>query len=494
MTKKYILSLDQGTTSSRAILFDHTGKPVAVSRGELTQHFPGPGWVEHDPDEIWRTQADAALGVLKLAGLESNAIEAIGITNQRETTVAWNREDGRPVYNAIVWQDRRTAGFCDILREKGFDKEILAKTGLIVDAYFSAPKIKWILDNVPGARGLADKGKLAFGNVDSWLAWKLTGGKLHVTDVSNASRTMIFNIHTLQWDKSLLEMFDIPESILPVVKSSSEVYGTVTGLFPAFIPLSGIAGDQQAALFGHMCLEPGMVKSTFGTGCFMMMNAGTKPVKSKSGLLSTIAWKTGDKTQYALEGSIYACGSVVQWLRDGLGIIEKSDDVEMLAAKVRDNGGVYLVPAFSGLGAPYWDQHARGTITGLTRGSTAAHLARAALESIAYQTLDVLLAMKDDTGTGIRELRVDGGACVNDSLMQFQSDILQVDVIRPAVTETTALGAAYLAGLAVDFWSSPLQPGQHPETERVFSPRMTPAEASALYQRWCEAVNKTRSG
>ena len=486
--KKFILSLDQGTTSSRAIIFDRNGLPVASAQKEFTQHFPKPGWVEHNPEQIWSTQAGVALEAMTKVGIESSDIAAIGITNQRETTVVWNRKTGKPVHNAIVWQDRRTADFCDHLKEEGYAQKILDKTGLIIDAYFSATKVKWILDNVSGAHDLAKKGELAFGTVDSWLVWNLTRGKLHVTDVSNASRTMIFNIHTLKWDPELLKLFDIPESMLPEVRSSSEVYGRTEGHFSTEIPVSGIAGDQQAALFGQMCVEPGMVKNTYGTGCFMMMNIGTKPIESKSRLLTTVAWKIGNKTDYALEGSIFIGGAVVQWLRDSLGVIKKSADVEKLAAKVKDSEGVYFVPAFAGLGAPYWNQHARGTITGITRGSTSAHIARAALDSIAYQTLEVLLAMKKDSGIDIRELRVDGGATVNNSLMQFQSDLLQTDVVRPNITETTALGAAYLAGLAVNYWADLQEIRKQWQIERVFTPSIQPSETESLISGWHRAV------
>jgi glycerol kinase len=486
--KKFILALDQGTTSSRAIVFDHNGLPVASAQKEFRQIFPKPGWVEHDPGEIWSTQAGVALEAITKAGLESTNISAIGITNQRETTVVWNRKTGKPVYNAIVWQDRRTADFCDQLKKEGKAKKILEKTGLIIDAYFSATKIKWILDNVKGSRQLANKGELAFGTVDSWLVWNLTKGKLHLTDVSNASRTMLFDIHTLKWDNELLKIFDIPASVLPGVRSSSEVYGKTTGLFSSSIPVAGIAGDQQAALFGQMCVDPGMVKNTYGTGCFMMMNIGTKPIASKSKLLTTVAWKIGNKTTYALEGSIFIGGAVVQWLRDGLGIIKKSADVEKLAAKVKDSEGVYFVPAFAGLGAPYWNQHARGTITGLTRGSTSAHIARAALDSIAYQTLEVLLAMKKDSGIDIKELRVDGGATVNNNLMQFQSDLLQAKVVRPKITETTALGAAYLAGLATGYWTDIKEIRKQWQVDETFSPGIAGKETSALVKGWKRAV------
>jgi len=491
--KKFILALDQGTTSSRAIVFDHNGLPVATAQKEFTQFYPKPGMVEHDPEEIWLTQSGVALQAISKAGLESSNIAAIGITNQRETTVVWNRKTGKPVYNSIVWQDRRTAGFCDQLKSEGQSRKILEKTGLIIDAYFSATKVKWILDNVKGARKMANDGQLAFGTVDSWLIWNLSRGKLHVTDVSNASRTMLFNIHSLKWDEELLKIFDIPSSMLPEVRSSSEVYGNSVGHFATSIPIAGIAGDQQAALFGQMCIEPGMVKNTYGTGCFMMMNIGTKPIESKSKLLTTVAWRIGNETQYALEGSIFIGGAVVQWLRDGLGIIKKSVDVEKLAAKVKDSDGVYFVPAFAGLGAPHWNQHARGTIVGITRGSSSAHIARAALDSIAYQTLEVLLAMQNDSGIDIRELRVDGGATVNNQLMQFQSDLLQAKVVRPKITETTALGAAYLAGLAVNYWSNVKEVKQQWQMDRTFSPEIKPAETHSLIKGWHRAVNAARA-
>jgi len=491
--KEFILALDQGTTSSRAIVFDHNGLPVTVAQKEFTQYYPKPGWVEHDPDEIWSTQAGVALEAITKAGIESTSIAAIGITNQRETTVVWNRKTGKPVHNAIVWQDRRTADFCDKLKSEGQSRKILEKTGLIIDAYFSATKVRWILENVTGARALADKGLLAFGTVDSWLVWNLTKGELHITDVSNASRTMLFNIHTMEWDEELLAIFNIPSSMLPELRSSSEVYGKTTGTFASSIPVAGIAGDQQAALFGQMCIEPGMVKNTYGTGCFMMMNIGNKPLESKSKLLTTVAWKIGDETLYALEGSIFIAGAVVQWLRDGLGIIKRSGDVEKLAAKVIDSGGVYFVPAFAGLGAPHWNQHARGTIVGITRGSTAAHIARAALDSIAYQTLDVLLAMQNDSGIDIRELRVDGGATVNNQLMQFQSDLLQTNVVRPKITETTALGAAYLAGLAVRYWNDINEVKQQWQMDRTFSPQIGAGETQSLIKGWHRAVNASKA-
>ncbi len=485
---EYILAFDQGTTSSRAIVFDHSGLPVASAQKEFTQIYPQPGWVEHDPEEIWSSQAGVAGEVLARAGLKSSDIAAIGITNQRETTVVWDRATGKPVYNAIVWQDRRTAEFCDKLKSLGTDRTILGKTGLIVDAYFSATKVRWILENVKGARALAEKGLLAFGTVDTWLIWNLTRGKLHITDVSNASRTMLFNIHTLEWDSELLEIFGIPESMLPEVRSSSDIYGTTEGQFATEIPVAGIAGDQQAALFGQMCNEPGMVKNTYGTGCFMMMNIGNKPIGSNSRLLTTVGWRIGNETTYALEGSIFIAGAVVQWLRDSLGIIAKSSDVEKLATSVADSGGVYFVPAFAGLGAPHWNQHARGTIVGVTRGSTSAHIARAALDSIAYQTLEVLEAMEKDSGIQIRELRVDGGATVNNSLMQFQSDLLQASVIRPKITETTALGAAYLAGLAVRYWGSMEEIRKQWQIDRTFVPLMLAEETGALVKGWHRAV------
>ena len=448
----YILSIDQGTTSSRAILFNREGSIVAVSQKEFEQIYPKPGWVEHDPLEIWSSQVSVVTEAIAKAGLNSIDIHAIGITNQRETTVVWDKETGLPIYNAIVWQDRRTSDYCDSIRTEHGDM-IRQKTGLIIDSYFSATKVRWILENIPGARLKAMQGKLLFGTVDSWLIWKLSGGTTHVTDVSNASRTMLFDINTLKWDQSLLELFDIPMNMLPEVKSSSEVFGHTAGnILATKIPIAGIAGDQQAALFGQMCTKVGMVKNTYGTGCFMLMNIGKKPVMSANNLLTTIAWKINGEVTYALEGGIFIGGAVVQWLRDELGLIKSSAEVEVLAATVKDNGGVYVVPAFAGLGAPHWDQHARGTITGITRGTNSGHFARAALESIAYQTMDVLKSMEADAGTPISELRVDGGASANNILMQFQADMMKCKVIRPQVTEVTALGAAYLAGLATGFW------------------------------------------
>ena len=490
---EFILAFDQGTTSSRAIIFDRNGLPVSVAQKEFTQYYPKPGWVEHDPDEIWSTQAGVAVEAITKAGLEAANIAAIGITNQRETTVVWNRRTGKPVYNAIVWQDRRTADFCDQLKNDGKSPTVLEKTGLIIDAYFSATKIRWILDNVKGTRKLAEDGQLAFGTIDSWLVWNLTRGKLHITDVTNASRTMLFNIHTLKWDQELLDMFNIPPSMLPEVRSSSEIYGKTSGQLGYGIPIAGIAGDQQASLFGQMCIEPGMVKNTYGTGCFMIMNIGNKPITSKNQLLTTIAWQIGNDTQYALEGSIFIAGAVVQWLRDGLGIIKKSEDIEKLAAKVKDSDGVYFVPAFAGLGAPHWNQHARGTLVGITRGTTSAHIARAALDSIAYQTLEVLLAMQNDSGIDIRELRVDGGATVNNQLMQIQSDLLQVNVVRPKITEITALGAAYLAGLAVNYWNDINDVKQQWQIDRTFSPRIEAEENHALIKGWHRAVNAAKA-
>lgn len=490
---KYILALDQGTTSSRAIIFDKNGFIISVAQKEFRQIFPQPGWVEHDPNEIWSTQLGVAAEAISKAGLTVENIAAIGITNQRETTIVWERATGKPIYNAIVWQDRRTASFCDELKSKGLDKIIQEKTGLIIDAYFSGTKIKWILDNVEGAKDKANKGELCFGTVDSWLLWNLTRGQVHATDVSNASRTLLLNIHTLQWDGELEKILDVPGNMLPQVRSSSEVYGETQNILTAHrIPIAGIAGDQQSALFGQMCSQPGMVKNTYGTGCFMLMNTGTKAVPSKNNLLTTVAWKVNGITQYALEGSVFIGGAVVQWLRDGLGIIKNSSDVEALAQKVDHSDGVYIVPAFAGLGAPYWDQHARGTIVGLTRGTTSAHIARAALDSIAYQTMDVLKAMETDSGISIAELRVDGGATVNDLMMQFQSDILNTKVIRPKIIETTALGAAYLAGLAVGYWKDMDEIQQQWHIDKVFEPNMKEVTRNQLYKGWQRAVKAAK--
>ena len=491
--EKYILALDQGTSSSRAIVFDRQGNAKAVSQKEFTQYFPKPGWVEHNPMEIWSSQAAVIAEAITSIHINGLDIAAIGITNQRETTIVWDAETGQPVYNAIVWQDRRTSEFCDSLKaQEGLTDKIRSKTGLIIDAYFSATKIRWILDNVPGARQKAEEGRLRFGTVDTWLIWMLTRGEVHVTDVSNASRTMVFNIHTLEWDKELLELFDIPESMMPQVKSSSEVYGhTKTTLFAHEVPIAGIAGDQQAALFGQMCTEPGSVKNTYGTGCFMLMNSGEKPIMSSNNLLTTVAWKIGNTVNYALEGSIFVAGSVVQWLRDGLGIIRSSSEVEELAASVPDNGGVYFVPALTGLGAPHWDQYAKGSIYGISRGTTAAHIARAALEGIAFQTMDIVNAMQKDAGVTLKELKVDGGASRNNLLMQFQADILGTSVIRPTVTETTALGAAYLAGLAVGYWESIDHIKSQWGVERAFTPSVSDDAAAALKEGWADAISRT---
>ncbi|OQP66178.1 glycerol kinase GlpK [Niastella populi] len=488
---QYILSFDQGTTSSRAIIFDQSGSIISIAQKEFTQLYPQPGWVEHDASEIWGTQLAVAVEAVSKAGLKATDIAAIGITNQRETTVVWDRETGAPIHNAIVWQDRRTASFCDQLKAQSGNL-IQEKTGLIVDAYFSATKIRWILDNVQGARKKAEEGKLAFGTIDTWLVWKLTGGKVHATDITNASRTMLFNIHTCKWDEELLKLLDVPASLLPEVRSSSEVYAkTDAQILAAQIPIAGIAGDQQAALFGQMCTEPGMVKNTYGTGCFMLMNIGEKPILSKNNLVTTIAWKIDGKVQYALEGSIFIGGAVVQWLRDGLHIIQHSSEVEALAKQVDDNGGVYLVPAFAGLGAPYWDQHARGTIVGITRGTTSAHIARAALESIALQTMDVLTAMQADAGSPIKELRVDGGATTNDLLLQIQANVLQATVIRPDITETTAIGAAYLAGLAVGYWKNIDEIKKQWKLNKSFSPNE--ANATQLTKGWQKAIKAAKA-
>ena len=489
--KQYILALDQGTTSSRAILFDHAGSIIAVAQKEFQQFYPRPGWVEHDANEIWATQSGVAIEALARAGIGPADVAAIGITNQRETTVVWDRETGEPICPAIVWQDRRTAGICDQLKRRGLAAAIRRKTGLVLDAYFSATKVQWILQHVPGARKRAKAGKLAFGTIDTWLIWKLTGGRVHVTDVSNASRTMLCNLKTGDWDDSLLEIFGIPRSMLPEVRSSSEVYGQAESFSPP-IPIAGIAGDQQAALFGQMCTQPGMVKNTYGTGCFMLMHTGKKPIPSKNNLLTTVAWRIGPDIEYALEGSVFIAGAVVQWLRDGLGIIRTSADVEALAASVPDTGGVYLVPAFAGLGAPHWDPYARGTLVGLTRGSSAAHIARAALEGIAFQVADILHAMEADAGIRLRELRVDGGASLNNLLLQFQADLLKVPVARPKVSETTALGAAYLAGLAVGFWKSRAEIATQWQMDRRFQPAMKPADRTLRTAGWKKALGRAK--
>lgn len=490
----FLLALDQGTTSSRAIIFDDDGAIVASAQQEFRQHYPRPGWVEHDPVEIWETQVGVATLALKNAGLGSGDIAAIGIANQRETTVVWERATGRPICNAIVWQDRRTAAVCDRLRADGHEPLIRSKTGLVPDAYFSGTKIAWILDHIPNARRMAEQGRLAFGTIDSWLIWNLTAGARHLTDCSNASRTMLFNIHTGGWDDELLRILNVPRAILPEIRSSSEVYGeTRSPAFPVPIPIGGAAGDQQAALFGQMCTGPGMVKNTYGTGCFMLMNTGTTPIASANQLLTTVAWKIGDKTDYALEGSVFIGGAVVQWLRDGLGIIRSSADVEALAREVEDTEGLYLVPAFSGLGAPHWDPYARGILIGITRGTKAAHIARAALESIAYQSMDLLHCMTADAGISIGELRVDGGATANDTLMQFQADILGVPVARPPVRETTALGAAYLAGLAVGCWKGVDEISHRVPVEKRFLPMMGTEKVDRLTRGWRRALERSRN-
>ncbi|MBL9133615.1 MAG: glycerol kinase GlpK [Verrucomicrobiaceae bacterium] len=489
---KYILALDQGTTSSRAILFDHDGGIVAVAQKEFRQIFPKPGWVEHDAQEIWATQAGVAAEVLQKARARPADVAAIGITNQRETTVVWDRQTGKPVCNAIVWQDRRTASICDKLRAQKLDKLIQRKTGLVVDAYFSATKVQWMLQNVKGLKARAAKGELAFGTIDTWLLWNLTGGKVHATDVSNASRTMLYDIRKGTWDDELLKIFGVPRSMLPEVRDSSGVFGETT-LLGGSIPVAGIAGDQQAALFGQICTQPGMVKNTYGTGCFMLMNTGTKPIASKNKLLTTVAWRIGGRTEYALEGSVFIAGAAIQWLRDGLGIIRKSSEVEALAASVPDTGGVYLVPAFAGLGAPHWDAYARGTLVGMTRGTTAAHIARAALEGIALQVMDILKAMQADSGIQLKQLRVDGGASMNNLLMQMQSDLLGVPVVRPKVSETTALGAASLAGLAVGFWKNQADLARHWQIDRIFKPSMKPAARAKVTAGWERALSRAKA-
>ena len=490
--KDFILALDQGTSSSRAIVFDRGGQIRSVAQKEFTQHFPRPGWVEHDPKEIWSSEAAVIAEAIAKIGINGLDLAGIGITNQRETTLVWDAATGEPVYNAIVWQDRRTSGYCDQLKAQGLTERIRQKTGLMIDAYFSATKIRWILNNVPGAREKARRGELRFGTVDSWLVWNLTRGGVHVTDVSNASRTMLFNIHNLTWDEELLELFGIPASMMPAVQSSSEVYGmTKTTLFAHEVPIAGIAGDQQAALFGQMCTAPGSVKNTYGTGCFLLMNTGEKPIFSRNNLLTTVAWKIGETVNYAIEGSIFVGGSVVQWLRDGLGIIKSSSEIEALAGQVSDNGGVYFVPALTGMGAPYWDPYAKGCIYGITRGTSAAHIARAALEGIAFQTMDIVGAMAADSGVRLPELKVDGGASRNNLLMQFQADILGAQVIRPEVTETTALGACYLAGLAVGFWKDLDEVKRQWKAEKVFSPKTSAETVAALKEGWADAIRRT---
>ena len=495
---KAVVALDQGTTSSRAIVFDKAGSIVASAQREFTQHFPKPGWVEHDANEIWTTQAEVTLEAIRAAGLSKADIAAVGIANQRETTVVWDRKTGQPIHHAIVWQDRRTAEACDRLRQDSHHIAIQQKTGLILDAYFSGTKVAWLLDNIEGARARAERGELAFGTIDTWLAWKLSNGHLHITDVSNASRTLLYNIHTACWDSEMLDLLNIPASLLPEVRSSSEIYGEIADLPEwqntplAGVPLAGIAGDQQAATFGQVCFKPGMAKNTYGTGCFMLLNTSTEAQPSHNQLLTTVAWQIGDRTEYALEGSVFVGGAIVQWLRDGLGIIRNSSDVEALATSVADNGGVYLVPALAGLGAPHWDAYARGSIFGLTRGSTSAHIARAALEGIAYQVADLADAMSADAGSPVSELRVDGGAAANNFLMQFQADILQIPVVRPTTLETTALGAAYLAGLAVGYWGSIEEVSRNWQIDRVFEPERSADDAKKLRARWNEAVDRSR--
>lgn len=488
---KYILSIDQGTTSSRSILFDHEGNICSVAQKEFTQIFPKPGWVEHNPQEIWSSQASTIAQVITNVGAESKDIVAIGITNQRETTIVWDAETGQPVYNAIVWQDRRTAGYCKELEAKGLTDKIRQKTGLILDAYFSGTKVRWILENVPGAREKAEAGKLRFGTVDTWLIWNMTHGEKHVTDVSNASRTLLYNIHTLDWDEEMLQLLDIPRSMLPDVKSSSEVYGyTHMPIFTLDVPIAGIAGDQQAALFGQMCTEPGTIKNTYGTGCFLLMNTGNKAVLSKNNLLTTIAWKIGDQVSYALEGSVFVAGSVIKWMRDEMHMFRTSKDIDMLAEKVEDNGGVYFVPALTGLGAPYWDPYAKGTVTGITRGTKLEHVARAALEGIAFETMDIVDAMRKDAGVTLGDLKVDGGVSNSDITMQFQADILGTNVVRPTCVETTAKGAAYLAGLAVGFWSSIDEIKAQWAIDRTFTPTMPAEKVQEAKDGWKDALSR----
>ena len=488
MAEHYILSLDQGTTSSRAMIFNHAGQIVAKAQKAFAQHFPEPGLVEHDAKEIWSTQVSVLAEALAQSGIAADQIAALGITNQRETTIVWDRASGEPVHRAIVWQDRRTAKYCDSIRAAHGDT-IRAKTGLVLDAYFSATKVKWILDHVPGARARAEKGELCFGTVDTWLVWNLTEGRVFVTDPGNASRTMLFNIHTLQWDEDLLSLFDIPRAMLPEVKSSSEIYGHTAPRFTNRpIAIAGIAGDQQAALFGQLCLDKGMLKNTYGTGCFLLMNTGDKPVDSQHNLLATVAWKIGGKTTYALEGGVFVGGAAIQWLRDGARLIREADEINTLAASVADNGGVYFVPALSGMGAPYWDQYARGSFFGITRGTSNGHLARAVLEGIAFQVYDIVKAMEADAGQATAQLRVDGGASQSDYLMQVQSDLFAFDIVRPRITETTALGAAYLAGLAVGFWQSTDELRAQWQADKVFSPQLPPERVQKMLHYWHKAV------
>ena len=493
-TKPYLMALDQGTTSSRAIIFDKKGKIVSVSQKDFTQYFPQAGWVEHDPQEIWTSQSSVMIESLVNKGIRADQIAAIGITNQRETTIVWDRQTGKAIYPAIVWQDRRTANFCNELKEKGHAELIASKTGLILDAYFSATKIRWILNHVEGARAKAEAGELAFGTVDSWLVWNLTAGQTHVTDITNASRTMLYNIHSHEWDQELLELFEIPSALLPVVKSCSEIYCETAGdVLSVKIPIAGIAGDQQAALFGQMCTQPGMAKTTYGTGCFLVMNTGKEAVRSQNQLLTTVAWKIGNEINYALEGSVFIGGAAIQWLRDGIGILDHASESENLATSLPDNDGVYFVPALAGLGAPHWDQDARGAFFGITRGTTVAHMTRAALEAIAYQVYDVLKAMEKDSGKPTQELRVDGGATANNFLMQFQADLLGCEIKRPQIIETTAIGAAFLAGLAVGFWQSQEEIQSLWTADRSFTPSMEENHREKLIHFWQKAVSRAKN-
>ncbi|TFV96107.1 glycerol kinase GlpK [Algoriphagus kandeliae] len=493
-TKPYIMALDQGTTSSRAIIFDKQGQIISVAQKEFKQYFPKQGWVEHDPEEIWTSQSSVMIEVLVNQGIAVDDIAGIGITNQRETTLVWDRKTGKAIYKAIVWQDRRTAAFCNELKEKGHSELVASKTGLIIDAYFSATKIRWILDNVEGAREKAEAGELAFGTVDSWLVWKLTKGQNHLTDITNASRTMVFNIHTQQWDEELLSLFGIPKSMLPEVKSCSEVYCETAGdVLRSKIPIAGIAGDQQAALFGQLCTEPGMAKTTYGTGCFLVMNTGKEAVQSKNQLLTTVAWKIGNEINYALEGSVFIGGAAIQWLRDGLELFKHAKESEKLATSLDDNEGVYFVPALAGLGAPHWDQNARGAFFGITRGTTTAHFTRAALEAIAYQVYDVIKAMEKDAGEKTKELRVDGGATANNFLMQFQSDLLDCEIKRPQIIETTAIGAAFLAGLAVGFWKDQTEIQSLWQADKSFQPEMNKDKREKLLHFWHKAVERSKN-
>ncbi len=493
-TKPYLMALDQGTTSSRAIIFDKKGQIVSVAQKDFKQYFPQSGWVEHDPQEIWTSQSSVMIESIVSKGIRADQIAGIGITNQRETTIIWDRKTGKAIHNAIVWQDRRTAAFCNELKEKGHAELIASKTGLIIDAYFSATKIRWILNNVDGARARAEAGELAFGTVDSWLVWNLTAGKNHITDITNASRTMLYNIHSQEWDQELLDLFEIPSSVLPEVKSCSEVYCETAGdVLSVKIPIAGIAGDQQAALFGQLCTEPGMAKTTYGTGCFLVMNTGKEAVRSKNQLLTTVAWKIGDEINYALEGSVFIGGAAIQWLRDGIGLLGNANESEKLAMSLKDNDGVYFVPALAGLGAPHWDQDARGAFFGITRGTTIAHMTRAALEAIAYQVYDVLKAMEKDSGKPTQELRVDGGATANNFLMQFQADLLGCEIKRPQIIETTAIGAAFLAGLAVGFWESREEIQSLWTADRSFTPEMDSDHREKLIHFWHKAVDRSKN-